>query len=84
MAGCVTGKKMYPSQEMAEQALINAWVKNDYPEGRGPVAVYRCNDCKEFHLTSSGTMNPVLESFIKEGKLKMQKEAAYWAGKLKK
>lgn len=84
MAGCVTGKKMYATKELAEQALIQAWVKNDYPQGKGPVAVYLCNDCRQFHLTSSGPMNSSLEEFIKQGKLKLQKEADYWAGKLKK
>lgn len=84
MAGCVTGKKMYSTKEMAEQALIQAWVKNDYPSGKGPVAVYLCNDCHEFHLTSSGSKNSTLEQFIKEGKLKLQKEAEYWASKFKK
>jgi hypothetical protein len=83
MAGCVTGKKMYPSKENAEQVLIDAWIRNDYPSGRGPVAVYRCNDCGQFHLTSSGVMNPALEQFIREGKLKLQKEANYWKDKLK-
>lgn len=75
---------MYPSRERAEQALIQAWVKNDYPPGKGPVTVYHCNDCREFHLTSAGALNPALEVFIKEGKLKLQKEADYWASKLKK
>jgi hypothetical protein len=84
MAGCVTGKKMYSSKEMAEDALINTWVKNDFPAGMGPVAVYQCGDCGQYHLTSSGEMNPALAQFIKEGKLKLQKEADYWRGKLKR
>jgi hypothetical protein len=84
MAGCVTGKKMYLTRTMAEQALIGAWVKNDYPSGAGPVAVYRCEDCKQFHLTSTGSMDPTLAAFIRDGKLKLEKEAAYWAAKFKK
>jgi hypothetical protein len=84
MAGCVTGKKMYGTADMAEQALIEAWVRNDYPAGQGPVAVYKCEDCKEFHLTSSGEMNPALAKFIKDGKLKLQKEANYWIDRFKK
>ena len=84
MPGCVTGKKMYATQELAEHALTHAWVKNDYPPGKEPVAVYRCDDCREFHLTSSGPMNPTLAQFIKEGKLSLQKEADFWASKLKK
>jgi hypothetical protein len=84
MAGCVTGKKMYLTLEMAEDALIEAWIKNDYSTGKGPVTVYQCDDCKEFHLTSLGEMNTRLLQFIKEGKLKRQKEANFWSDKLKK
>jgi hypothetical protein len=83
MAACVTGKKMYLTQEMAEQTLIQAWVKNDFPMGKGPVAVYRCADCGQYHLTSSGQMNSALEQFVKDGKLKLQREADYWKKKLK-
>ena len=84
MAGCVTGKNMYLNQEAAEQALIQAWVRNDFAEGHGPVNVYRCHDCGQFHLTSSGQMNPILAEHIRNGKLKLQKEANYWEKKLKR
>jgi hypothetical protein len=84
MAQCVTGKKMYPTAQMAEDALIEAWVKNDYPAGKGPISIYKCEDCGNFHLTSSGTINPSLSSFINDGKLKLRKEANYWLDKFKK
>jgi hypothetical protein len=84
MAGCVTGKKMYSTQAIAEDVLIDAWVKYRFTEGRGPVAVYRCDDCHQYHLTSSGEMNEKLSLYIKEGKIKLQKEAEHWEQKLKK
>jgi hypothetical protein len=84
MTGCVTGKRMYPTAQMAEDALIEAWVKNDYPAGKGPIAIYKCDDCGNYHLTSSGTINPALSSFINDGKLKLRKEANYWLDKFKK
>lgn len=83
MARCVTGKRMFPTSQSAEEALIDAWVKNDYPAGKGPVAVYQCLDCQCFHLTSSGVMNPALAKYIADGKLRLQKEANYWKGKFR-
>jgi hypothetical protein len=84
MAGCVTRKKMYPSPEIAEEVLIQAWSTYEYAPGSGPVAVYQCEDCGQYHLTSSGEMNPRLAQYIKEGKIKLQKEANQWLNKIKK
>jgi len=63
MKPCVTGKKMYPSEEIAEYALIEARTQFEYKENQGPIGVYLCDDC---------------------GKIKLQKEANQWLGKLKK
>lgn len=84
MGGCVTGKKMYDSKEIAEDVLIEAWSRYDYAPGRGPVAVYQCIDCGRFHLTSSGEMNPKLAQHLSEGKIQLQKEANHWIEKLRK
>jgi hypothetical protein len=84
MAGCVSGKKMYATQEQAEDVLIHAWSTYEYAPGRGPVAVYKCDDCRQFHLTSSGEMNPRLAEQIRDGKIKLQKEANRWLDKFKK
>jgi hypothetical protein len=84
MSGCVTGKKMYDSMEIAEEVLIEAWSRYDYGSGRGPVAVYRCDDCGRYHLTSSGEMNPKLAEYLRNGKIQLQKEANHWLNKLKR
>lgn len=83
MASCVTHKKMYSSRELAEDALIEARIKFSSSQG-GPIAVYKCEDCGHYHLTSSGTINERLAKFIAEGKIKLHKEADYWANKLNK
>ena len=75
---------MYASRELAEDALIEARIRFNYPHGGGPVAVYKCDDCGYYHLTSQGVMNERLSTFIEEGKLKLHKEAGYWTDKLKK
>jgi len=84
MAHCVTGKKMYPTREIAEDVLIEARTQYDYAESSGPIAVYLCEDCGQFHLTSKGVMNAKLAQYLAEGKIQRQKEANRWMEKFKK
>lgn len=83
MIKCVTGKKAYQSQELAEAALIGAHTRFDYASGKGPVGVYRCDDCGYFHLTSKGSVNPSLAQQLKEGKIDRERQANDWINKMK-
>lgn len=80
---CSTTKKIYLSESLAEDALIEARIQFDYPEGRGPVAVYRCEDCGYYHLTSQGSVNEKLKKYLASGSVDKQKEANRWLDKLK-
>lgn len=84
MERCSSGKRIYPSQEVAEEVLIESWTRYNYADGHGPVAVYQCEDCGRFHLTSRGPMNEKLSRAISDGKVSRQKEANKWAEKLKR
>ena len=84
MKPCVTAKKMYPSQEIAEDALIEARTQFEYKENQGPIGVYQCEDCGYYHLTSKGKMNDRLATQLKDGKIKLQKEANRWTEKFRK
>lgn len=84
MIKCSSHKKVYPTQEMAEDALIDARIHFDYAAHGGPIAVYKCEDCGNYHLTSKGTVNQKLATLIANGHLKRQKEANQWLDKLKK
>lgn len=84
MVKCVSNKKVYPSKEIAEDALIEARTQFEYKIGSGPVAIYQCEDCGYFHLTSKGPMNQKLEQLMKDGKIQRQKEANQWLNKIKK
>jgi ABC-type ATPase with predicted acetyltransferase domain len=75
---------MYSSQEVAEDALIEAWTRFEYAPNQGPVAVYKCEDCGQYHLTSKGTMNEKLSKALAAGKIQRQKEADRWLDKLKR
>jgi len=83
MSGCVTGKKMYATKDVAEEVLFDAWTRYDYSRGGGPVAVYLCRDCNYYHLTSTGEMNPKLAQYLREGKIQLRQEANKWLTKFK-
>jgi hypothetical protein len=84
MLNCVSGKKVFLNQQIAEDALIEAWGRNNYASNAGPISVYRCDDCGYYHFTSQGKMNERLENEITSGKIKLQREANHWERKMKK
>lgn len=84
MDRCISGKRMYSSKEVAEDVLIEAWTRFDYSSGNGPVAVYQCEECGSFHLTSKGAMSEKLSQAIAGGKIQRQKEADRWMEKIRR
>lgn len=81
---CPSGKRVYSSEALAEDALLEAHIQFDYRPGYGPIAVYRCEDCGQFHLTSKGTMNTRLAESIRNGYLKKQRDSIRWEQQFKK
>lgn len=67
---------------LAEDALIAAWASHNYSLPHAPVAVYQCDDCGLYHLTSKGEMNKSLSEMISSGKMQKMKEAERWTDKL--
>ena len=82
MKTCSSGKRVYDSAVQAEQALVDLQGRNDYRSGAGPVAVYRCEFCGGYHLTSKGPANDFLSTQLKDGKIQLQREANKWMDKL--
>lgn len=78
---CATGKRQYGSEALAEDALLETRARHG-DEKEGPVAVYRCEDCGQWHLTSKGAMNPRLADYIRSGKMKRDQEGEHWRRKL--
>ena len=83
MRKCITGKISYPNALVAEDALIEARTQFDYAANNGPVAIYICEDCGDYHLTSRPPMNERLSKLLAEGKIQQQKEANFWLNKFK-
>jgi hypothetical protein len=63
--------------------LLELWSKNNYVLGQGPVNVYKCDDCGQFHMTSNGQMNERLAQYLSGKKAKFDQEASKWIDKLK-
>jgi hypothetical protein len=81
---CSSGKKQFVTEAIAEEALIDAQASYDYGRTSGPVAVYLCDECGYYHLTSRGPMNAKLSAFLQEGKLSRERIARQWTEKFKK
>ena len=84
MTRCISGKRGYMTQEIAEDVLIEAHTRYEYRPQGGPIAVYQCEDCGQFHLTSKGPMNERLSRALSEGVISRQKEANRWLDKVRK
>lgn len=84
MSRCISQKKVFLSQQMAEEALIEAWSTYIFEPNKGPVTIYHCDDCGYYHFTSQGKMNERLEKELAAGKIKLQREANHWQWKMKK
>jgi hypothetical protein len=72
---------MFSSREVAEDVLIELWTKNHYVSEHAPIAVYQCDDCGNYHLTSRGPMSEKLSAALTSGKIKLQREANKWLDK---
>jgi hypothetical protein len=83
MLKCPTGKRVYMTKALAEDALIDSHSRHLYA-GTGPIAIYQCEDCGYYHFTSKGEMSKKLAEQIANGKIKRQQEANQWMNKLKK
>lgn len=83
MKKCPSGKRGYVSEQLAEEALLGAHIHFEYRRGTGPVSFYRCDDCGDFHLTSTGTMNQALADAMASGRLKREQDAKRWEDKFR-
>lgn len=75
MKSCSSGKISYASQSLAEDALLDAWARNHYKTGQGPVNVYACEDCGNFHFTSKGKINERLNEALVTGQIERSRQA---------
>jgi hypothetical protein len=84
MPRCPSGKVSYQSRALAEDALIDSWIRNNFSPGQGPVDVYTCDDCGDFHFTSKGNMNARLKAEWDNGSIAKNRRAFQLEDKLKR
>jgi hypothetical protein len=84
MRACGSGKKSYQTQELAEEALIEAHTRFDFGRTSGPTGAYQCEDCGYFHLTSKGPLNQKLADLLRTGQIHNVREARSWEEKFKR
>ena len=75
MKKCPSGKVTYNTMALAEDVLIDSWSRNNYTIGQGPINVYMCDDCGNYHFTSKGAMNARLKTEWDSGRIAKQRLA---------
>jgi hypothetical protein len=78
---CITNKVCYDTQEIAEEALIQNRSRYYHDDNSGPINVYLCRECGNYHFTSQGEPNKLIKS--NKGKINSNREANYWERKLR-
>jgi len=81
---CRSGKKLFITAALAEDALLEAWANYHYTPSNGPRNIYQCDECGHFHFTSKGEMNTRLAEALKDGSIDRQREANRWMNKFKR
>lgn len=79
---CSTGKRRYPSKQMAEEALVEVRGRFYFRNDSGPIAVYQCDDCGDWHFTSKGPASGLLKDQNIQERIDNQREAEFWSQKL--
>lgn len=83
LSSCTSGKRSFGALQLAEEALIQHHVRNDYKDGEGPVNVYQCDDCNEWHFTSKGSKHELFWDSEIQKRIKSERRAFQWEQKLR-
>lgn len=82
-SNCVTGKRCYEDEAIAIEALIQHHVINNYESGEGPINVYECQDCGNWHFTSKGPKNAIFKDDSVIKKIENERRGLFWERKLR-
>lgn len=81
---CSSKKVIYHSEQEAVEALLQNRGRFSYPQGSGPINVYKCELCGNFHFTSKGEIHDSLMSNDGQSRINREQEANFWINKLRK
>ena len=74
---CPTGKNGYYSENEAQEALIRSNIRFF----QAAKNYYQCRDCGEYHLTSQGDFNTLLNDPEVRARIKREQQEQEWTGK---
>ncbi len=74
---CSRGKKGYYTEEEVKEALIRSHIRFSSTATN----YYICDDCGEYHLTSRGKKNPLLDDPEVQKRIKNEQREQDWLGK---
>ncbi len=74
---CPTGKNSYYSEPEVQEALIRSHIRFL----QAAKNYYQCNDCGEFHLTSQGEYNLILDDPEIKARIKREQSEQEWTGR---
>lgn len=80
---CSTGKSSFDSQELATEALIQNHIRFNHHSGQGPLNVYKCERCDQWHFTSRQPISEVLLDADTQARIRKEKQALEWEQKLR-
>lgn len=78
MERCTSGKRIYESESLAEEALIQNHIFNNYRAGEGPRNFYPCEDCGYWHFTSKGEKHFLFSDPDILKRIKDERRSNYW------
>lgn len=81
MKDCPTGKICHISKELAEEALVENRARNNFGAAAGPINIYECEVCHNFHFTSKGTPHEMLSDPEVQTKIDRMKIQHHWERK---
>ncbi len=70
-------KREFQTKMAAEEALIQSHIIFTSPA----INYYQCDNCGQFHLTSKGNTNPILEKDVIKERIKREQQARQWENK---
>ena len=74
---CPTGKNGYYLETEAQEALIRSHIRFL----QAAKSYYKCRDCGEYHLTSQGELNSILNDAEVKARIKREQQEQEWGGR---
>lgn len=79
----VTRKRSFSDEALALNALLQNQSNNFHKEEAGPINIYECMHCHDWHFTSKGERHPDLDQSELSEMMSKERLANHWERKLR-